>query len=113
MVTDGENIGAVQRPGMRRRRTHSGEESDTSESLVTSLASRETSSEPGSKRKRGRVGGKAQFKCVGHWKEDHAQPLFGVSVNTHLGEASEAPDTVVFATVGFNRVTIYQCEVRK
>ena len=48
---------------------------------------------------------------MGFWREDHNQPLFGVAVNTHL-----APDTVtgeqpvVFATVGSNRVTIYQCE---
>ena len=74
---------------------------------------RETSAEPGSKRKRGkgRPGvARAQFRCVGHWREDHGQPLFGVSVNNHLAEAGDK-SPVVFATVGFNRVTIYQCEV--
>ena len=71
---------------------------------------RETSAEPGPKRKRGRgrPGARAQFRCAGHWREDHGQPLFGVSVNTHLAEAG---GPVVFATVGFNRVTIYQSEV--
>ena len=38
--------------------------------------------------------------------------MFGVTVNTFIRETGEeggeAP--VVFATVGFNRVTIYQCE---
>ena len=44
------------------------------------------------------------YKCVGYWKEDHGQPIFGVSVNHHLG-----PDQpTVFATVGNNRVTIYE-----
>lgn len=108
MVTEGESGGPGQRLG--RRRTHSGE-SDTSE-VVSSNTSRETSAEPGSKRKRGRGrpgGARAQFRCVGHWREDHGQPLFGVSVNNHLAEAGDK-SPVVFATVGFNRVTIYQCE---
>ena len=55
------------------------------------------------------------FKCAGFWKEDHSQPLFGVSVNSHIGVGSDDnSDTVtapvVFATVGFNRVTIYECD---
>ena len=55
--------------------------------------------------------GRPQFKCSGFWKEDHDNPLFGVAVNTHIGQ-DPAGETgpVVFATVGFNRVTIYQCE---
>ena len=43
-----------------------------------------------------------RFKCVGYWREDHGQPIFGVSVNHHLDQP------VVFATVGNNRVTIYE-----
>jgi len=45
---------------------------------------------------------KCRFKCVGYWREDHGQPIFGVSVNHHLDQP------VVFATVGNNRVTIYE-----
>ena len=44
----------------------------------------------------------ARFKCVGYWREDHGQPIFGVSVNHHLDQP------VVFATVGNNRVTLYE-----
>jgi len=96
------------------RRQHSDDESDCSE-VVSSNASRETSSEPAGKRKRGRVKGtsvtKSSFKCSGFWKEDHNQPLFGVAINNHVAIGNNdtcAP--IVFATVGFNRVTIYQSE---
>ena len=63
----------------------------------------------GGRKKAGMVGSSGRnpnfnYKCVGYWKEDHGQPIFGVSVNHHLG-----PDQpTVFATVGNNRVTIYE-----
>ena len=44
------------------------------------------------------------YKYIGHWKENHGHPLFGIAINHHL----EGNDPVVFATVGFNRVTIYE-----
>ena len=44
------------------------------------------------------------YKFTGFWKEDHGHPIFGVSMNQHLG----ADQPVVFATVGNNRVTIYE-----
>jgi len=47
---------------------------------------------------------KLQFKCVGYLKEDHGQPIFGVAMNHHLGE----DQPTVFATVGNNRVTVYE-----
>lgn len=47
---------------------------------------------------------KLQFKCVGFLKEDHGQPIFGVAMNHHLGE----DQPTVFATVGNNRVTVYE-----
>ena len=40
---------------------------------------------------------KCPYQCVGYWREDHGQPIFGVSVNHHLD------NPVVFATVGNNR----------
>lgn len=62
----------------------------------------------GRKRLQGPVPGRPKmvFKCSGYWKEDHGQPIFGVSVNHHLG----ADQPVVFATVGNNRVTLYEAQ---
>ena len=47
---------------------------------------------------------KLNYKYIGHWRENHGHPIFGVSVNHHLSDT----DPVVFATVGYNRVTIYE-----
>ena len=47
---------------------------------------------------------KLNYKCIGYWKENHGHPIFGVSVNHHL----DASSPTVFATVGYNRVTIYE-----
>jgi len=47
---------------------------------------------------------KLSYKCLGYWKENHGHPIFGVSVNHHLSNN----DPTVFATVGYNRVTIYE-----
>ncbi len=30
---------------------------------------------------------KASYKCTGYWREDHGQPIFGVSVNHHLDDS--------------------------
>lgn len=43
------------------------------------------------------------FKLCGFVREEHGQPLFGAQFNPYL------QDQKIFATVGSNRATIYQC----
>ncbi|XP_025099410.1 polycomb protein eed-like [Pomacea canaliculata] len=49
---------------------------------------------------------KLQYKCTNFIKENHGQPLFGVQINLNCSES----DPVIFATVGHNRVTVYECQ---
>jgi len=83
---------------------------DSTQEEQPDLIKRENSLSTGPKRKKKMKNincksKKLNYQCTGHWKEDHGQPLFGVSVNPHI---SDPDDPVVFATVGFNRVTIYE-----
>jgi polycomb protein EED len=45
------------------------------------------------------------FRCTNHLKEDHGQPIFGISFN----EFFPATENPIFATTGSNRVTVYRC----
>nr|XP_002128612.1 polycomb protein eed [Ciona intestinalis] len=48
---------------------------------------------------------KGLFKCTNSLKEDHGQPLFGVSF-CHQTSKDEYP---MFASVGSNRIAVYEC----
>lgn len=49
---------------------------------------------------------KLQFKCTNFVKEDHGQPIFGIDVNKNTKDG----EPIVFASVGHNRVTIYELQ---
>ena len=108
MVSDNE-ISVLESRGMGKRPRYSEEEkdevkteSDNIEGVEEEEEKRKTAKGNGKGMKNGAV--KGGYKCTGFWKEDHNQPLFGVAVNTHLKEE----EGVMFATVGSNRVTVYE-----
>jgi len=108
MVSDNE-ISVLESRGMGKRPRYSEEEkdevkteSDNIEGVEEEEEKRKTVKGNGKGMKNGAV--KGGYKCTGFWKEDHNQPLFGVAVNTHLKEE----EGVMFATVGSNRVTVYE-----
>nr|CAB3240897.1 polycomb protein eed-like [Phallusia mammillata] len=72
-----------------------------------------TSDNPQTKSRKGKFKGKVSkklpvkglFRCTNSLKEDHGQPLFGVSFCPHKLKSNWP----LFATVGSNRITIYEC----
>lgn len=90
----------------------SGDEVDETSSIGSAStadnASRsDTPTNRGRRRGRGRRKyrhSKLAYKCSMWVKEDHGQPLFGVQFNPHLKDGNN-----IFATVGSNRITIYEC----
>jgi len=66
------------------------------------------------KRKKGRRGRKKKvnvvntlFKYTCHMKEDHSSEIFAVNFNHHLRDG----DPYIFASVGRNRVCVYECGI--
>lgn len=89
-----------------------GDEVDETSSIGSESTADNTSRSDTPTRKRKRRGPrkgykhcKLAYKCPIYLKEDHGQPLFGVQFNHYL----KPPQPEIFATVGSNRVTIYEC----
>uniref|UniRef100_T1J4Y1 Polycomb protein esc n=1 Tax=Strigamia maritima TaxID=126957 RepID=T1J4Y1_STRMM len=89
----------------------SGDESSSAGSEAPNSENNSRSETPtcrGRKRGRGRrryKNCKLAYRCSSYVKEDHGQPLFGVQFNHHLKD--DVPPS--FATVGSNRIAIYEC----
>ncbi|KAL9968870.1 hypothetical protein ACROYT_G021013 [Oculina patagonica] len=88
------------------------EEDSDNDSTVSSSNSNSTQATLGKRgfRGKGRKKKSLAFRCVNFLKEDHKQPIFAVQFNHNVPEGTD--DLHMFATVGSNRVTIYQCEAK-
>ncbi|KAM7446903.1 hypothetical protein ABFA07_004870 [Porites harrisoni] len=89
------------------------DEDSDNDSTVSSSNSNSTQASIAGKRGfrgKGRKKRNLAFRCVNFLKEDHKQPIFAVQFNYNVPEGTE--DLHLFATVGSNRVTIYQCEAK-
>lgn len=76
-------------------------------SLADDSSRSETPTQSSSKRKKGKMRTtkpRIHYKCTNCLKEDHGQPLFGAQFNI------QDNNPVIFATVGSNRITIYECQ---
>ncbi|KAK2186830.1 hypothetical protein NP493_187g00037 [Ridgeia piscesae] len=81
----------------------------TNSSIADESSRSETPTQTGGRRRRGKSKYnkcRLQYKCTNYLKEDHGQPLFGVQFNYNTRDG----DPLIFASVGSNRVTVYECE---
>jgi len=103
--------------------THEGESGDSESSQATHSAS-SASHKTKKRKKRGdfsrrgkktkknlqqsiNTKSKMNYKCTNFIKEDHKQPIFGVSFFDNIFDNEQDP--LIFGSVGSNRASIYQC----
>lgn len=87
------------------------DKSSTASTIMEDASSRSDTPTQGVGGRRGRGRNKKwrtklQFKCTNFVKEDHGQPIFGIDVNKNTKDG----EPIVFASVGHNRVTIYELQ---
>ncbi|XP_013381306.1 polycomb protein eed [Lingula anatina] len=87
------------------------DETSSWSSNVDDASRSETPNQPGPGKKAGRgrrkfKNCKLQYKLTNYLKEDHGQPIFGIQFNNNTKDG----DPLNFASVGSNRVTVYECQ---